>query len=336
MVQFISLYKCFVCFVVQIVIVQLVLCVPAQTRYPDDFRFSNLKILNLEPSKASTLPSNLKKTATMGILVGAVKAEEKMEKNLMDMLLDLFKSVKLPKVSNKQTMGKMQAIESVMERDKKAVRILNVAMTLAMASTSLMEYQNTLKNIAIEDALDKKTRLEEIKKSPSKPSNKQTMLKMENLKKDVVEHIRFMRSTLTKSAEDTLKFLGAQKKLKATPKPIQYQSVYQNDPMFYNAYDPLSMLPAIFPYYQDQDLNNFAWMNRFRRQDDSSKNFLLEGQNGKQNEDQITVEITTDRNELESGEIDRQDDALGGGEGGAGGGGIAGLIASLSGVNLKK
>lgn len=329
MVKLINFYTCFIIFLVQLIMVQFVLCVPAQTRFPDDFRISNFKILNLEPSAAPIGPSKLKKTATMGILVGAIQAEEKMEKNLMDMLLDLFKSVKLPKVSNKQTMQKMQAIESVMDRDKKAVRILNVAMTLAMASTSLMEYQNTLKSIAMEDVTSKKLKLAETKKSSSAPSNKQTMQKMDSLKKDVVDHIRFMRSTLTKSAEDTLKYLGATKKIKSTSSPIQYQPLYQNEAMYFSAYDSLPMLISHLPYYQDQEnFDSFEWMNRFRRQDDSLKKIFLDGQNTKQNENQITVDITTDRNELDSGEIDKQD--------APGGGGIAGLIASLSGVNLGR
>jgi hypothetical protein len=84
----------------------------------------------------------------MGMLLGAIQAEEKMEKKLLNMCELLFKNLNI--LTSQEIAHKVNLIESQMLRDRKAMQILTNAIALAMNEKSVEEYRGVLRNIAAE------------------------------------------------------------------------------------------------------------------------------------------------------------------------------------------
>lgn len=82
---------------------------------------------------------------TLGLLSGALKAEEAMRENLYHLTDDLLDSFN--KSTPKENMKKLVAIEETINRDKSAVAILNDMLKYARNATTLDALQNDMQRI---------------------------------------------------------------------------------------------------------------------------------------------------------------------------------------------
>lgn len=86
--------------------------------------------------------------ATIGIINGALGAESRMEDYLAGLTAEFLDNVS--KRSFDENMKKIEKIEQQMERDKKAIAILNSSLELARKSKNLQEYKSETKKIIAE------------------------------------------------------------------------------------------------------------------------------------------------------------------------------------------
>lgn len=89
-----------------------------------------------------------KTLATIGIINGALGAESKMEDYLASLTAEFLDNVS--KRSFEDNMKKIEKIEKQMERDKKAIAILNSSLDLARNSKSVENYKSETKKIIAE------------------------------------------------------------------------------------------------------------------------------------------------------------------------------------------
>lgn len=89
-----------------------------------------------------------KTLATIGIINGALGAESKMEDYLASLTAEFLDNVS--KRSFEENMKKIEKIEKQMERDKKAIAILNSSLDLARNSKSVENYKSETKKIITE------------------------------------------------------------------------------------------------------------------------------------------------------------------------------------------
>lgn len=83
--------------------------------------------------------------ATIGIINGALGAESKMEDYLASLTAEFLDNVS--KRSFEENMKKIEKIERQMERDKKAIAILNSSLDLARNSKSVQDYKSETKKM---------------------------------------------------------------------------------------------------------------------------------------------------------------------------------------------
>lgn len=86
--------------------------------------------------------------ATIGIINGALGAESKMEDYLATLTAEFLDNVS--KRSFEENMKKIEKIEQQMERDKKAIAILNSSLDLARNSKSTKDFKSETKKIIAE------------------------------------------------------------------------------------------------------------------------------------------------------------------------------------------
>lgn len=86
--------------------------------------------------------------ATIGIINGALGAESKMEDYLATLTAEFLDNVS--KRSFEENMKKIEKIEQQMERDKKAIAILNSSLDLARNSKSTQDFKIETKKIIAE------------------------------------------------------------------------------------------------------------------------------------------------------------------------------------------
>lgn len=129
----------------------MVLIVIGVAAYPQ----SQIVITQVPPPKvvpvnrtapSSLMDSDLKRVATVGILIGAVQSEAKMEMKLNRQLADLSRTfnVSKPEVNAR----KVAAIERTMQRDNVAVGILSEALSLAPKPMTYEQYQREMSKLS--------------------------------------------------------------------------------------------------------------------------------------------------------------------------------------------
>ena len=257
-------------------------------------------------SNIATTQKIVQQAATMGILMGTIKTEEKMEKNLLGLILELFQTYQ--KINNKEIGNKIKIIEDTMERDKRAIQILNNALNLAMKSKTVDEYRSELNKIAFENSHLKNAGQTDFQ---VKKESKDKIMK--SFKSDVIKHMTFLRKIVGDTVEKTMKNMEKDKKEVLPIKKVQ-----------------ILHKPFIIPTKEDQILNqnqfqvpeisipmqywpftqlDFESFQRFRRQ------------NVDKNQNQETAEAESEN----EGDLEFENNPV------SGNGGLPGLIASLSG-----
>ena len=251
----------------------------------------------------------LQQATTMGILMGTMKTEEKMEKNLLGLILELFQTYQ--KINNKEIGKKIKVMEETMERDKRAIQILNNALNLAMKSKTVDEYRNELNKIALENSYSQNAG--QIN-SKLKMESKDRLMK--SLKLNVIRHMTYLRDSIGDTAEKTMKSFEMDKKEVLPVKAVQIDKKFAILPTLEDQFNQilnqnlfqiqeLSIPMQYWPFTQ----LDFESFQRFRRQ------------NVDKNQNQVTVDV-----DLGNGEdLEFEDNPT------PGNGGFAGLIASLSG-----
>lgn len=251
----------------------------------------------------------LQQATTMGILMGTIKTEEKMEKNLLVLILELFQTYK--KINNKEIGNKIKVIEETMERDKRAIQILNNALNLAVKSKTVDEYRNELNKIALQNSHSKN---DGQTNSKFKIESRDKLMK--GFKLDVIKHMTYLRDSVSDTAERTMNNFEINKKEVLPVKTVQ-----------------IDQKLAILPTLEDQ-FNQILKQNQFQipeiaipmqywpfTQFDFESFQRFKRQNIDQNQNQVSVDV-----DLENGEdSDFEDNPT------PGNGGFAGLLASLSG-----
>ncbi|CAO1397416.1 unnamed protein product [Diamesa serratosioi] len=266
-------------------------------------------IANIQKPKTdiSKTQKTIQQATTMGILMGTIKTEEKMEKNLLGLILELFQTYQ--KINNKEIGNKIKVIEATMERDKRAIQILNNALNLAMKSKTLDEYRKELNKIALENSHSKNAG--QIN-SKLKMETKDKLMK--GFKLDVIKHMTFLRKSVGDSTEKTMKNIEKDKKevlpvraVQIVPKPLLIPTLEEQFiPILNENHLQEISIPIQYWPFSQFDLESFQ---RFRRQNDDKS------------ENQVTVDIEKENED----DLDFEDNPV------SGNGGFAGLIASLSG-----
>jgi hypothetical protein len=249
----------------------------------------------------SNLQHNLKRAATTGVMIGTIKAEKKMESNLIKLVNEVVAS--LQKSNIQEASNKLKKIEVTMERDKKAVEILRNAMDLSLKTQNTHDHpQAALKKVKKDDSTNK---TQKNNKKLKISSDKTAMMKELNSK--IQNHLKFMRDKVGLAVQETMKSIAVKKKseISSTPATITSQSIHMND--IFNR--DTAQLPQfhvqvpLWPVYPF-DVESFY---RFRRQNDVEKD---------EKENQVM-------NESEEEDFD---DGFGPPTNNGGGGGFAGLL----------
>lgn len=90
-------------------------------------------------------PEEVRIVGTLGLLAGALKAEESMRENLYHMTDDLLDNFN--KSTPKQNMLKLFSIEEAINRDKSAVSVLNGMLRYARNGTTLDAFEKDMQHI---------------------------------------------------------------------------------------------------------------------------------------------------------------------------------------------
>lgn len=251
----------------------------------------------------------LQQATTMGILMGTIKTEEKMEKNLIGLILELFQTYQ--KINNKEIGNKIQVIEETMERDKRAIQILNNALNLAMKSKTVDEYRNELNKIASENSHSNN-----VGQINSKLKIKSRDNLMKGFKLDVIKHMTYLRDSVEDTAGRTMKNFELNKKEVLPVKAGQIDQKltihptvdYQFNQILKQNQFQIQEITIPMQYWPFTEFD-FESLQRYRRQ------------NVDQNQNQVTVDVDLEKDE----DLKFEDNPT------PGNGGFAGLLASLSG-----
>lgn len=303
----VKLWKFFICFVV----LESVASTPTLRATWRNVRALSelIRVLQSNPNVqngVSQLQQNFKRAATMGLMLGTVQVEKKMEVNVMKLLNEFLRN--LQKSNTAAAIKKMKEIETTIYRDKQAIEILKNAMDLAMKTKTIRDYREALNKVAKADATSKNQKPKKTKEIDKK------MVK--ELQSNVQSHLKLMHNKVDASVRQTISSMGGKKKseIVSTPPTVTSPNTHMTDifnrdivrlPQFH------VQLPIWSPVYQ-LDVESFY---RFRRQNDDEK----------EDENEQSGNKVEDSKENEEEEFE---DALGPP---ANNGGLAGLIASLSG-----
>jgi hypothetical protein len=259
------------------------------------------------------LQKNIKRVASMGIIMGTAKTARKMETNILLLIHEFIKALQ---GSNMRPAIKMfQKIEDTIERDKKAMEILTSAMNVAMETKTISDYRQALNKISNDISKSDKSQQQQ----KIIPKDKKGLMKQ--AQNDVNSHLQFLRKTLNATVHDTITHMQQPKKkseISSTPSSItssldsHAKDIFQHET--YNL--PLLYIRMpIWPVHQ----SNLESFYRFRRQ----------------NDDDVTANAidgdSPTENEKVEGENDEDEEFGDGLDAPIGGGGLAGLIAGLSG-----
>jgi len=260
----------------------------------------------------TNLQKNIKRAATMGIIMGTAKTARKMETNILLLIHEFIKA--LQGSNMRQVIKKFQKIEDTIERDKKAMEILTSAMNVAMETKTNSDYRQALNKISNDISKSDKSQQQKII-----PKDKKGLMKQ--AQNDVNSHLQFLRKTLNATVHETITHMQQPKKkseISSTPSSITSSlDSHTNDIFKHETYNlPLLYIRMpIWPVHQ----SNLESFYRFRRQ----------------NDDDVTANAidgdSPDENEKVEGENDEDEEFGDGLDAPIGGGGLAGLIAGLSG-----
>jgi hypothetical protein len=245
------------------------------------------------PNESIKKSESLRHVAAMGIALGMVKVNERMEANVMALLKNFTKLAKNPKTSEIISLTMLRELEKTMKRDKYAINILKNGLDLAMNAKSVRNYRQTLSKMALEAK----------NRRPQKPT--ESDLNAQKVQTAVENHLKFMRDEI-RSAREALKEVESNKNPKissTSPKPTLQHPIHMNG--IFN-HDIVRLPQLIVPMVYE--IESFY---RFRRQ------------NEEESEDVNRVDASKESQE-------DFDDSFGP-PSEAAGGGITGLIASLSG-----
>lgn len=259
----------------------------------------------------TNLQKNIKRAATMGIIMGTANTARKMETNILLLIHEFIKA--LQGSNMRQAIKKFQKIEDTIERDKKAMEILTSAMNVAMETKTNSDYQ-ALNKISNDISKTDKSQQQKII-----PKDKKGLMKQ--AQNDVNSHLQFLRKTLNATVHEAITHMQQPKKkseISSTPSSITSSlDSHTNDIFKHETYNlPLLYIRMpIWPVHQ----SNLESFYRFRRQ----------------NDDDVTANAidgdSLDENEKVEGENDEDEEFGDGLDAPIGGGGLAGLIAGLSG-----
>lgn len=262
------------------------------------------------------LQTNLKRAATMGIMLGTVKVEQQMESNIAKLLGDFMKSLHKPNM--KQATKKLSEIETTMKRDKHAIDILKSALDLAMKTKTIGEYRLALNQIAVADVKTKKTH-----PKPMKPTVGDMTSMVGELQSNIQSHLKQMRDKVGASVDATMKTMK-NSEIVSTPTTITSPGIVHMNDIFNRDIVRLPQLhvqvPA-WPVYQI-DVESFY---RFRRQNDDKSEGQSENQVENDDEEDFDGLAPPANNGGFAG-------LLAGLSGGDGGSDVGALVGAISGV----
>lgn len=98
--------------------------------------------------QAKKSKEEMKRITTLGILSGIIKVEDKMKEHLSNMTKGLLNT--FTTLSTEEVMTRLFALENTMDRDKKAIAILNSALEFARSAKTHEEYVEDIEMIARE------------------------------------------------------------------------------------------------------------------------------------------------------------------------------------------
>lgn len=262
-------------------------------------------------SDSTKTQKTLQQATTMGVLMGTIKTEEKMEKNLLSLILELFQTFQ--KMNNKDIRSKIKVIDETMERDKRAIQILNNALNLAMKSKTVDEYRNELNKIALENSV-----LKNADQINSKLKMESRDKLMKGFKLNVIKHMTYLRDSVGDTAGRTMKNFEMDKKEVLPIKEVEIDQKLSILPSLEDQFNQILIknqfqIPEIsipIQYWPFTKLD-FESFQRFRRQNDDK------------NQNQVTIDVDLGNGIEEDLEFENNPTP--------GNGGFAGLIASLSG-----
>lgn len=282
-----------------------------------------VKILEKDKNVKSFMKNfenNFKDIATLGLVMGTSKTAKRMEINILELLRNFIQS--LQGSAMPRAIHNYQKIEDTIERDKKAIEILNNAMSLALDMKSLREYRQALNKISneVENATNKQN-------TRFIPKDKKQL--MQHAQSHVDSHIELLRKNVASTLQRTVESMQKTKKkekseISSTPPAtttttttsqtnvMSLNDIFKHEtlnlPQLYISMPLWSLPTTIIPNYHHVE----SFYHRFRRQND---------ENG---ENSIDGDEKNEEKEEEFGN-EEEGDAL------SGGGGLVGLIGSLSG-----
>ncbi|XP_070508301.1 uncharacterized protein [Chironomus tepperi] len=257
----------------------------------------------------TNLQKNIKRAASMGIVMGTIKTARKMETNILTIIHEFIKT--LQGSNMRQAVEKYQKIEDTIERDKKALEILTSAMNVAMGTETINDYRQALHKMS--------NNLSKSAKSQIIPKDKKELMKQ--AQNNVNSHLQFLRKTMNATVHETITHMQQPKKkseISSTPSTITSSlDSHAKDIFKHETYNlPLLYIRMpIWPVHQ----SNLESFYRFRRQnDDDATANAIDGD-------------SPNENEKVDGDNDEDEEFGDGLDSPLGGGGLAGLIAGLSG-----
>lgn len=131
-------------------------------------------------------PAKFRRIATIGLLMGAIRSEEQMEKELIRMTHDLLDNFNTSSMAEKET--KLKEISKFVQRDLRAMFILSSAIDLTQYNASVAEFRNAMKEFAQQGELLAPKLDKLILKNGKSP--------VDTIRNFVTEHIRILRNTL--------------------------------------------------------------------------------------------------------------------------------------------
>ena len=243
-------------------------------------------------------PQTLRNLAAMGILIGTVNVEKRVEQNVLKKLAELQSQMR--KKDNQGAARTIKQIDVGMERDMRAVEILTMALNLAMNPKLAKDNRKSLSPLV----KPIKMKSSQLKLSPEKEAHR--------LETEIRTFLLKTHEKVNATIHKTLKKMESIKKseMSSTSPPITSTTTaatvtHMNDITYYDKLH-LPQLHVRVPIYQ---FDVESLYRRFRRQ----------------NDDDETPEINENKNE--NSEFD-DDDVF---PMTSGNGGIGGLFASLSG-----
>lgn len=181
-------------------------------------------------------PEEVRMVTTLGLVAGALRAEESMREHLYLMTDDLLESFNTKKP--KENMEKLIVIEQTVNRDKSMVKVLDGMLRYARNVTTMDGLQAEMLGILKES--ENATKLLQSKRSemdaePGSEMRAHMKERLYEIREMIDNHVEQIHTTITDGAKETLRFIQLMQRNNQNkrPRPIS-TDVVKLDPSLFN------------------------------------------------------------------------------------------------------